>query len=76
MKRRNRQGLFNGFWLDAEGERIRVGWKRDKAGVVRPKYLRIRRDEYPELYRLWTRHADIRLGVRRLGSPRRDRSAG
>lgn len=48
---RRRAGLFNGFWLDLSGERIH----------------RIRRDEYPELYRLWRRHVDIRLGVRVLG---------
>lgn len=59
MKRHQRQGLFNGYWTSTSGARIR----------------RIRRDEYPDLYRLWTRHTDIRLGVRLLGSPRRDRSA-
>ena len=47
-----RQGLFNGYWLTPSGDRIR----------------RIRRDEYPELYRLWSRHMDIRLGVQPLGS--------
>ena len=47
-----RAGLFNGFWLDLSGKKIR----------------RIRRDEYPELYRLWHEHADIRLGVRVLGT--------
>jgi hypothetical protein len=46
-----RAGLFNGYWLTPSGEKLR----------------RIRRDEYPELYRLWQKHADIRLGVRLLG---------
>jgi hypothetical protein len=46
-----RAGLFNGFWLTLDGAKLR----------------RIRRDEYPELYRLWEKHADIRLGVRPLG---------
>jgi hypothetical protein len=47
-----RAGLFNGYWTDLAGKRQR----------------RIRRDEYGELYRLWQRHADIRLGVRLLGT--------
>lgn len=49
---RKRPGLFNGYWLTPEGRRIR----------------RVRRNEYAELYRLWERHADIRLGVRLLGT--------
>lgn len=44
-------GVFNGYWLTPSGAKLR----------------RIRRDEYPELYRLWQKHADIRLGVRPLG---------
>jgi hypothetical protein len=52
MSRRSpKAGLFNGFWLDGSGEKVR----------------RIQRAEYPELYRLWRRHADIRLGARLLG---------
>jgi hypothetical protein len=52
-----RAGLFNGYWLTLEGERIR----------------RIRRDEYGEFYRLWRRHMDIRLGVRPLGMAPQER---
>ena len=53
-----RAGLFNGYWYDLEGQKLR----------------RIRRDEYPMLYRVWREHRDIRLGVRpfaegRLGGP-------
>jgi hypothetical protein len=46
-----RAGLFRGFWLDANGAKIG----------------RIRRDEYPAIYDIWRKHADIRLGVRPLG---------
>jgi hypothetical protein len=46
-----RTGVFNGYWLGRDGERVR----------------RIRREEYPALYAVWGRHADIRLGVRLLG---------
>jgi hypothetical protein len=47
-----RAGFFNGYWTTLDGKRMR----------------RIRRDEYPDLYRLWHKHADIRLGVRLLGT--------
>lgn len=50
--RHKRPGLFNGYWLTPSGERIR----------------RIRRDEFADLYRIWQKHADIRLGVRLLGT--------
>jgi hypothetical protein len=50
-----RQGLFNGYWLTLDGRKVR----------------RIRRDEYGPLYRLWVRHADIRLGVQLFGTARR-----
>jgi hypothetical protein len=43
-----RAGLFNGYWYDVDGRKLR----------------RIRRSEYAELYRLWHDHQDIRLGVR------------
>jgi hypothetical protein len=43
---------FCGYWTDLDGKRLR----------------RIRRDEYGELCRLWRQHADIRLGVRLLGT--------
>lgn len=41
------QGLFNGYWFDLSGSRIR----------------KLRRNEYPELYRLWREHRDIREGT-------------
>ena len=52
MKRHKRQGLFTGYWATLDGHRIR----------------RVRRDEYAELYRLWQKHMDVRLGVRLLGT--------
>jgi hypothetical protein len=51
VSRRNSPGLFNGWWTDLDGRKLR----------------RIRRDEYPMLYRLHREHADIRLGVTLLG---------
>ena len=39
-------GLFNGWWTDLRGNRIR----------------RVYRSDYPELYRLWREHADIGTG--------------
>ena len=45
MKRNPRQGLFNGFWTDLEGNRIR----------------RIYREEYGPLYELVRKHKDIAL---------------
>jgi hypothetical protein len=66
MKRRNpNAGLFCGFWLDANGKKTR----------------RLARSEYPQLYELWRKHADIRvwgkhapavaLGVRPIGEKAR-----
>lgn len=47
MSRTNpRQGLFNGYWTDLQGKRIR----------------RIRQNEYGELYRLNSKHQDIIKG--------------
>lgn len=51
MSRRPGPGLFNGWWTDLAGNKLR----------------RIRRDEYPELYRLHREHTAIRLGVTLLG---------
>ena len=51
MRRNPNQGLFAGYWLDANGKKIR----------------RLRRDEYPEAYRLWRKHAAVRLGIRPIG---------
>lgn len=44
-------GLFTGWWTSLDGKKIR----------------RIRRDEYPELYRLHRKHAAIGLGVKPIG---------
>jgi len=43
---KRRPSLFNGFWLDMSGRKIG----------------RVLRREYAELYRLWSKHADIRTG--------------
>lgn len=42
-KRHPRAGLFNGYWTDLAGKKLG----------------RVRRSEYPELYRLRSKHADI-----------------
>ena len=44
--KRKRTGLFNGFWLDHEGRRIR----------------RLTGAELAELYRLRAKHRDVLLG--------------
>lgn len=52
-KRKNpNAGLFTGWWYKPDGTKLR----------------RIRRDEYPELYRLHRQHTAIRLGVTVLGT--------
>jgi hypothetical protein len=44
--RRKRPAFFSGWWLDENGVRLR----------------RVRREEMTEVWRLWTRHRDIREG--------------
>ena len=47
MKRQPaRAALFNGYWLDMRGQRLR----------------RISQAEMRDVWRLWTRHRDIRQG--------------
>jgi hypothetical protein len=41
-----RESLFEGYWRDMEGRRLR----------------RIRRDEMADLWRMWAKHRDIREG--------------
>jgi hypothetical protein len=55
-KRNPRAGLFNGWFTDLDGKNIR----------------RVRRDEYGELYRLYRKHAGIRLGIRPIGQRQAD----
>ena len=43
---KRRPSLFNGWWLEMDGSRRR----------------KVRRAEYGMLYRLWSKHADIRTG--------------
>lgn len=45
--KRRNPGLFTGWWTDLNGKRLR----------------RVRRNEYGELYRLWAKHKDIRVGT-------------
>lgn len=45
-------GLFTGYWLTPD---------------LTKKVRRIKPSEYPELYRLWRKHRDIRLGVFPIG---------
>ena len=49
--RNPRAGLFCGTWTDLAGKKIR----------------KVQRQEYGELYRLWAKHRDIRLGITTIG---------
>jgi hypothetical protein len=46
MSRRKSPGLFNAHWLDMDGKRLGRATRKD----------------YAIAYRLWSEHADIRLG--------------
>ncbi len=46
MPRKPKPAFWNGYWLNQDGVRVE----------------RLRRSDYPELWRLWTKHKDIREG--------------
>lgn len=48
QRRNPNAGLFAGYWLSPD---------------LTKKVGRLKRSDYPELYRLWHKHRDIRLGV-------------
>ena len=51
MKKNPRAGLFSGWWYDMDGKKLR----------------RIRKDEYPTLYRLHRQYTTERLGIHPVG---------